>query len=71
MEDDRLERLESEVAMQERTIEKLNEVIYAQQKQIDSMEKKVEALIIVVKELKETSNSNELPRDEPPPHYGR
>lgn len=71
MEDERIERLESDMAMQERTIEELNEVIYTQQKQIDSMEIKIEALIGVVKDLKEAVGNGELPRDEPPPHYGR
>jgi SlyX protein len=69
--EDRLERLESERAMQDRSLEKLNDVIYSQQKQIDAMEEQIEALITVVRELKDSVGSGVLPRDEPPPHYGR
>ncbi len=69
--ENRIERLEAELAMQDHTIEKLHDAIYDQQKKLDSLETQVQTLLSVVKEMKESLSSGDMPRDEPPPHYGR
>lgn len=67
--EDRIERLESIVAQQERTMEQLNEVICNQQKQIDEQEKVLNILATKFKELAHAADAT--PQDVPPPHYGR
>lgn len=66
--EERIERLENIVALQERTMEKLSDTIFDQQKQIDLLERKVEALIAKVKEV-DAAMDSDGPHDVPPPHY--
>ncbi len=68
--EDRIERLENAVALQDRTIEKLNDVLFEQQKQIDNLEKQMEMLAVKYRQLKESAAQGEFD-DVPPPHYGR
>jgi SlyX protein len=68
--EDRLERLESLVALQDRTIEKLNDSIYEQQQQLHNVQKQLERLAGKVREMDATSDQPEGP-EAPPPHYGR
>lgn len=64
----RMERLESLVALQDRTIEKLNDRLFEQQQQIRDLEKIVERLAGKVKSLDEDIEKPG-PVDVPPPHY--
>ncbi len=64
----RVERLEDLVALQDRTIEKLSDRLYEQQRQIRDLEKIVERLAGKVKALGE-DRDNPGPLDVPPPHY--
>ena len=57
------ERFETELAFLSRNLEKMNEVLYEQQQQIDELGKQV---IAVREQLKNTSA--EIP-DQKPPHY--
>ncbi|MBX2986362.1 MAG: SlyX family protein [Bdellovibrionaceae bacterium] len=59
--------LESKISHQEFLLEKLNEVLYEQQKTVDRLEKSIEA-------LKKRIEGEDLepkigPADEKPPHY--
>lgn len=67
--EERVERLENAVALQDRTIEKLNDVVFEQQKQIDNLEKQLELLAGKYRQLKEAAVQGP-PDDAPPPHYG-
>ena len=60
--DERLTNLEIRITHQDEVIEQLNTVIYAQQKQIDLLEKKLGAV------EKQTGDPT-APRNEKPPHY--
>lgn len=66
--EDRIERLEAVTAEQERLLEQLNEVVYSQQKQIDSLEKMLDIMARKFKELSENAEMETV--DAPPPHYG-
>jgi SlyX protein len=66
--DDRIERLESMVALQDRTMEKLSDQIFDQQKQIEDLRRLVERLAKKVRALDEEIESSG-PADVPPPHY--
>lgn len=57
------ERFETELAFLSRNLEKMNEVLYEQQQQIDELGKQV---IAIREQLKNTSA--EIP-DQKPPHY--
>jgi SlyX protein len=64
----RVERLESLVALQDRTIENLSDRLFEQQQQIRGLEKIVERLAGKVRELDaDMEQSGGL--DVPPPHY--
>ncbi|BDQ37762.1 protein SlyX [Pseudodesulfovibrio nedwellii] len=64
----RLERLESLVALQDRTMEKLNDQLFEQQQQITGLEQLVRRLAGKVRELDaDMEQSGGL--DVPPPHY--
>lgn len=66
--EDRIERLENLVTLQDRTIEKLNDALFDQQRQIQGLEKLAERLARKVKVLEEAlDDSGGL--DAPPPHY--
>lgn len=67
--EDRLERLENLVTLQDRTIEKLSDTIYEQQKQIDDLHRIMERIAGKLRELGDTMDGDSGP-DAPPPHYG-
>ncbi len=67
--EDRIERLENMAALQDDTIKEMNSVIYAQQKQIDQLEKKVNSLGAKLRQLVDMVGKDEIAND-PPPHYG-
>ena len=64
----RMERLESLVALQDRTIESLNDRLFEQQQQLRNLEKIVERLAGKIRELDEDMEKPG-PLDVPPPHY--
>ncbi len=65
--DARLEELESKVAFQEDTIQKLNEVAIEQDARIHGLET---SLRLLVENLRDRATGGEIePEDEPPPHY--
>lgn len=66
--DDRIERLESLLALQDRTMEKLNDQLFDQQKQIDDLHRLVERLARKIRALDEEME-HAGPVDVPPPHY--
>ena len=68
MTDDRLADLESRFAFQEDTIERLNEIVVRQQRQIDGL---VAALDELGRQLRNLQQSQvaELSQETPPPHY--
>ncbi len=67
--EDRIERLENLAALQDDTIKEMNSVIYAQQKQIDLLEKKVGSLSAKLRQLVDIVGKDDIAND-PPPHYG-
>lgn len=67
--EDRLERLENLVALQDRTIEKLSDTIYEQQQQLNDLHRLMERMAGKLRELDATMDSNGGP-EAPPPHYG-
>ena len=62
MSEERLVKIETQLAFQEQTIKELNDVLYEQQKEIDRLTKMVE-------EFLETIPATEAPANEKPPHY--
>ena len=70
--EERVERLESEIALQDRAMEKLQTFVDEQQRQIVLLEDKVELLTRKVLELQAVLESGvPAASDPPPPHYGR
>ncbi len=66
--EERLERLEDLVALQDQTMEDLSDRLFEQQKQIDNLEKLVQRLAGKLRELDiDMDQSGGL--DVPPPHY--
>lgn len=58
--------IEIKLAHQEDLVESLNQRVYEQQKQIDQLE----AMVIALAErVRNTSQSNQMPLNERPPHY--
>lgn len=64
----RIERLESLIALQDRTLEKLSDQLFDQQKQIADLNRLVERLAKKIRTLDEEMDSSG-PLDVPPPHY--
>lgn len=64
----RIERLESLLALQDRTMEKLNEQLVDQQKQISDLHRLVERLARKVRAIDDSLDQSG-PADVPPPHY--
>ncbi|MCZ6618786.1 MAG: SlyX family protein [Gammaproteobacteria bacterium] len=63
----RLDDLESKVAFQENTIQKLNEVVIAQEARIHDLET---SLRLILESLRNQAASPEIePVENPPPHY--
>lgn len=67
--EDRIERLENLVALQDRTIEKLSDSIFEQQQQIDGLQKVIERLAGKLREMDANMDQGIGP-EAPPPHYG-
>ncbi|WP_085099095.1 SlyX family protein [Desulfovibrio gilichinskyi] len=67
--EDRIEVLETSLAMQDRTIEEMNIFIIAQQNQISELEKKIDILAGQMKDLKDMASASGNVEDAPPPHY--
>ena len=66
--ENRISELETKISYQDHTIQELNEVVTAQQDQIDQLEKTVNKISGLLKTL----NPSDLARPEeeaPPPHY--
>lgn len=66
--EDRVERLENLVTLQDRTIEKLSDTIFEQQQQITDLQRLVERLAGKVRDLDDAMEQTG-PVDMPPPHY--
>lgn len=62
-----IDSLEEKIAFQEDTIQKLDEAMASQQKQLLDAELKIKLLYEQLKKLE--SNLPEAPQDEKPPHY--
>jgi SlyX protein len=63
---ERIDRLESRLMFQDDTIEKLNQTLTAQWREIDVLTRQVASLS---ERLKEAEANAPAPGDEPPPHY--
>ncbi|QGY39716.1 SlyX protein [Pseudodesulfovibrio cashew] len=66
--EERIERLENLVSLQDRTIEKLSDTVYDQQKQITDLRKVVERLAGKLRDIDEALDQSGGV-DTPPPHY--
>ncbi|MBI9078500.1 MAG: SlyX family protein [Pseudodesulfovibrio sp.] len=66
--EERIERLESLVALQDRTIEKLSDSLFEQQQQIADMENQIKRIGGKIREL-DASLDQSGGIDAPPPHY--
>ena len=66
--EDRLERVETRIAYQERALQELSDVVYRQELRIDGLESLVSQLREQIEELAEALPATP-PDDEPPPHY--
>lgn len=64
----RLTELESRVAFQEDTIQKLNDVVVRQQAHLDKMLLELNTLTEQVKDLAPAMGAGEI-QEPPPPHY--
>ena len=64
--EDRFIDIEIKLAHQEDLVESLNQRVYEQQKQIDQLEA---MLVALAERVRNTSQANQAPINEPPPHY--
>lgn len=67
--EERIERLENLVTLQDRTIEKLSDTLFEQQKQINDQQRLIERLAGKLRELDQSLDQGSGP-EAPPPHYG-
>ncbi len=68
--DDRIVELESRLAFQEHSLNELNEVVTAQQEQIDALRSALQLLESRLSLLvAQTGEPSAKPEDEIPPHY--
>ncbi|MCK9241127.1 SlyX family protein [Desulfocurvus sp.] len=67
--EDRIIRLEETVALQEKTIEDLSDVLAAQQKQLDAVERLLQAVATRLQTAFTVGATTAAPPDEAPPHY--
>ena len=65
--EDRMARLEEQIAFQEDVIQKLDDALAYQQKQLMAAERKIELLIQQLRKIE--ANQRVLRDDEKPPHY--
>ncbi len=68
MDEERIIEIESKLAFQEYTIRKLNEVLFEQQKQIDSLTNVTHFLKDRLRDVTDSMPLTKI-RDEKPPHY--
>jgi SlyX protein len=68
MSEDRLEHIETKITYLEHTVEDLNKIVYAQQKQIDRQQALIDSLVEHVRELVDAAPER-APGNERPPHY--
>lgn len=69
MSEERFEKIETTISFQEDLIEELNKTIYQQQKKLEQLEAKCEALASYTSSLAEAVNENNPVMSERPPHY--
>ncbi len=69
MSEERLVKIETKIAFQEKTIKDLNDVICEQQQEIDRLGAISNALVKRVKELSAFTRGTDAPANEIPPHY--
>lgn len=67
--EDRIIRLEETVALQDKTIEDLSDVLAAQQKQLDAMERMLQSMATKLHAMYDPSSGIDAPPDDAPPHY--
>ena len=67
--EDRIIRLEETVAMQAKTIDDLSDVLAAQQKQLDTMERLLQSVATKLHAMYDPSSGIDSPPDDAPPHY--
>lgn len=65
--EERIDELEEKMAFQEDTIQKLDDALASQQKQLLDAELRIKLLIEQLRKIE--SNLPETPQDEKPPHY--
>lgn len=64
----RIERLESLVALQDQTIEKLSDMVYEQQRQLSDLARQMERMAGKLREMDDVLDQSGG-HDAPPPHY--
>ena len=69
MSEERLVKIETKIAFQEKTIKDLNDVLCEQQQEIDRLGSICDALMKRFKELSEFTPEIDAPANEKPPHY--
>ena len=67
MSEDRIARLEEQIAFQDDVIQKLDDALADQQKQLMEAERKIELMIQQLRQLE--ANQSAPLNDEKPPHY--
>lgn len=67
MTEDRIEKIESKIALLEDSVQILNDTVYQQQKTFDRMELLLSQLVSQVRDLAQSAEDRGT--DEPPPHY--
>ncbi len=69
MKEERLVKIETKIAFQEKTIKDLNDVLYEQQREIERLGAICGDLVKRVKELSDFIQGSDAPANEKPPHY--
>ena len=69
MKEERLVKIETKIAFQEKTIKDLNDVLYEQQQEIERLGAICGDLVKRVKELSDVIQGSDAPANEKPPHY--
>lgn len=69
MDESRLTNMESAFAFQEKTISDLSDVVCRQQREIDLLTKKLEAVVERLTQDEEESSNEKMLEIEKPPHY--
>ena len=64
----RLEKIETKISYLEHTVDDLNTIVYAQQKQIERQQALIDSLVEHVRELVDAAPER-TPGNERPPHY--